>query len=160
MKTYKLRNKEIELTEEEVKDLVRQMEGSKGEKYFFPEEGETFYYATQYGTSRTEYEPKSEDDLIISGGVYRTKELAEKARDKQKALVRMWKWVQENDLFWEPDFSEDIARYFPSYHYSNKFWSLNSCYLVRSNYFFPHFKTIEDCQKFIDNNLSDLNLFI
>jgi hypothetical protein len=152
-------NIEIELTEEQVNDLIRQKEG-KGEKFFFPDGGEKFYALDWYDVSTTiKNSPLDED--IIARGAYRTIEQAKKEDEKRLALVRMWKWVQENGLYFEPNWeSQHQSNYYPVYNYSNHCWGVTRGVWIRYNFLFPYFKTSSDCQKFIDNNLSDLNLFV
>ena len=73
----------------------------------------------------------------------------------------MWKYVQENGLFFEPDFKNETQnKYFTLYDYFDNKWIVDVSQSLRYNFLFPYFKTKLDCQKFIDNNLSDLNLFV
>lgn len=154
-------NIEVELTEEQIIELHSRLQ-NKGEKYFFPKQhAERFYYlgADEIGggiNHRAEF-----DEDRINRGVFRTEEQAKKEDEKRLALVRMWKWVQENGLYWEPDWGVCTEyKYYPSYDYFHKTWILSLDFSVRNNFVFPYFRTKEDCQKFIDNNLSDLNLFV
>jgi hypothetical protein len=165
MKTYKVKNANIELTEEQVNDLIRQKEGSKGERFFFPKEGERAWYINNKGNSDGGvYESdRLYGGEIVARGVFRTKEQAKKEDEKRLALVRMWKWVQENGLFFEPDWSDkswNDKSWKESVVYENNKWRPFSTTSINYNFLFPYFKTSSDCQKFIDNNLSDLNLFV
>ncbi len=150
-----INNIEIELTEEQIKELHGRLQ-DKGEKYFFPKGGEEYYsiFSTGVGQSR---------DLIaqIERGVFRTLEQAKKEDEKKLALVRLWKWVQENGLYCD-DWNRIGVKHHAVYRYETKTWKV-ACYIgqnCRQDFLFPYFKTQKDCQKFIDNNLSDLNLFV
>ena len=156
---YKIKGLDIEITEEQLNELNKQRE-NKGEKYFFPKDGEA-YYAVDWRRVRGTVKNIPYDDEIIDRGVFRTEELAKKEDEKRKALVRMSKWSQDNGLFFEPDWSdENQKKYSPYYDHKNKKWSTSPVYYYQVNFLLPHFKNFDDCQKFIDNNLSDLNLFI
>ncbi len=155
-------NIEVELTEEQIIELHSRLQ-NKGEKYFFPEETEDYTCLTSYGISDETYTESETHVDTVNRGVFRTEEQAKKEDEKRKALVRMWKWVQENGLFFEPDWSDDTQnKYYPyfCYYLSNKNWFVYSGQQNQTNFLFPHFKSQSDCQKFIDNNLSELNLFV
>lgn len=156
----KIKDIEVELTEEQIIELHSRLQ-NKGEKYFFPKEEATYYFMQDDGYSMSVYEKDEIDDDRIARGTFCIEAQAKREDDKRLALVRMWKWVQENGLYGEPDFSnQNVAKYYSAYVYSDKEWSSYHCHYVRSNFLFPHFKSESDCQKFIDNNLSDLNLFV
>ena len=70
--------------------------------------------------------------------------------------IRSGKWV-----IFEPDFKNETQnKYFTLYDYFDNKWIVDVSQSLRYNFLFPYFKTKLDCQKFIDNNLSDLNLFV
>lgn len=152
---------EIELTEEQIMELHSRLQ-NKGEKYFFPEETEDYTCLTSYGISDETYTESETHVDTVNRGVFRTEEQAKKEDNKRLAIVRMWKWVQENGLYWEPNWNDNrIIKYFPKYNHKLRQWGSNLPDVeIQYNFLFPYFKTSEDCQKFIDNNLSDLNLFV
>lgn len=159
----KINNIEVELTEEQIIELHSRLQNN-GEKYFFPKEGDDYYFAHDiYGNIIDNKNTGGEIHCgLVSRGVFRTEEQAKKEDEKRKALVRMWKWVQENGLYFEPNWSDNnIIKYFPKYSHKLKQWSSNLPDVeIQYNFLFPYFKSQSDCQKFIDNNLSDLNLFV
>lgn len=154
----KINNIEVELTEEQIRELHSRLE-NKGEKYFFPEDGERFFIlASDEVCSDVCDDTSSIDETRIKRGVFRTEEQAKKEDEKRLALVRMWKWVQENGLYFEPDWSDTYSKYYPCRTRSK--WEIAESSSIQFSFIFPHFKKESDCQKFIDNNLSDLNLFV
>ncbi len=172
MRTYKVKinnqpiklnnNKiEVELTEEQLDDLVKQRE-NKRERFFFPEEGEQAWHINNKGiTNYGVYEEDLHYDYeIVNRGVFRTEAQAKKEDEKRLSLVRLWKFVQENGLYFEPDWSDECSKYSVRYYHDSKKWDVDCFRSWQYNFHFPHFKTSSDCQKFIDNNLSNLNLFI
>ena len=157
----KINNIEVELTEEQIRELHSRLE-SKGEKYFFPEMNKKYIRLETDGrTTVSNRDSHFDTEVAFRGNAFRTEAQARKEDEKRLALVRMWKWVQENGLYFEPDWNdENSIKYFPVYHYRDKGWTWDDYRYTQQNFLFPHFKTESDCQKFIDNNLSDLNLFV
>lgn len=151
---------EVELTEEQIIELHSRLQ-NKGEKYFFPKSGDIYYALEWNGIACFDHNSQV-DDEIVARGTFRIKEIAKKEDEKRKAIVRLWKWVQENGLYWEPNWNNNrIIKYFPKYNHKLKEWSSNLPDVeIQYNFLFPYFKSQSDCRKFIDNNLSDLNLFV
>lgn len=155
----KINNIEVELTEEQIIELHSRLQ-NKGEEYFFPKSGDIYYALEWNGIACFDHNSQV-DEEIVARGTFRTKEQAKKEDEKRLALVRMWKYVQENGLFFEPDFKNETQnKYFTLYDYFDNKWIVDVSQSLRYNFLFPYFKTKLDCQKFIDNNLSDLNLFV
>ena len=107
MKTYKLNN--IEISKEEIQKVIREnpellKEDVKG-RYFFPKEGERFFSVDSQGFIFHEtYANYCFTDISLGG--FKTESEAKLASEKQKAIVRCWKWAQENAPF-EPDWEDD-----------------------------------------------------
>lgn len=160
MKTYKLNN--IEVSEVELKKLIQAnpelLKEEKKSRYFRPDTGEGFYWVdidiitdgcSGYG-----------NNSMIRTGVYRTKEEAKLARDKQLALVRMWNYADENYYF-RPDWGNEMQdKYYASYDFRiNKFvWTHNRS--IKFNFLLPYLESEKDCEQFIKDNQKDLELFI
>lgn len=157
----KINNIEVELTEEQIIELHSRLQ-NKGEKYFFPKALERFFSINPDGLVVIDNnDTTTTDEEIINRGVFRTEAQAKKEDEKRLALVRMWKWVQENGLYFEPDWSNGkVMKHFVSYDYECRKFKTATTWSTKTDFLFPHFNTQEDCQKFIDNNLSDLNLFV
>lgn len=160
MKTYKINN--IEVSEESIREIIKNNPELLEEKkvsgrYFFPKVGEDYWYFDVYGDV---FDEKCDDniyeDKVISMGVYRTEQEAELARDKQQAIVRCWKWAQENAHF-EPDWVDNKQhKYYVNFcHDTGKLFYSDNLY-SQQQFTLPYFKSKEDCQKFIGTNGEDL----
>ncbi len=75
-----------------------------------------------------------------------------------------WKDTKEcgNGLHgWTPDWNnEKQSKVAPFYNHKQKKWLAGYCSNSQYGFDLPNFQDQSDCQNFIDNNLSDLNLFI
>lgn len=157
MKTYKLNN--VEVSEDQVRELIKsnpellEKKEVKG-RYYFPKLGELCYEWYADGDITQDLF----SNRYPNTGVFQTHEEAQLAYDKQCAIVRCWKWAQENAPF-EPDW-EDIDQYKHDvvyYHQKEKFeiiYSIES----QSQFTLPYFKSKEDCERFIEANKADLEL--
>jgi len=160
-KTIKINN--IEISVEEFKRLAKENEALLKEpevkgRYFFPKVREEYWGIHSYGFifNNTNYDM---DKYNISiGNCYRTKEEAELALKKQQAIVRCWKWQQENAPF-EPDWG-DINQFKYYTYYSYFFGKIDSeiCNSYKIQFTLPCFKSREDCNAFIEANKEDLLL--
>lgn len=161
----KIKINNIEISVEEFKRLAKENEALLKEpevkgRYFFPKVGETYWYATSLGeVCKTQYLGVDGDDHIVSrGNCYRTKEEAELALKKQQAIVRCWKWQQENAPF-EPDWEDE----FECKNYCGFDHDIGELYTVdneslQSQFTLPYFESEEDCNAFIKANKEDLLL--
>ena len=160
---YKLNN--IEVSAEEIRKLIKENPEIVGElekksKFFSPKEGERYWRIASGDVDAFINENDNADANIIKCGVYRTLEEVQKAIEKQKALVRLWNYADEK-MFYRPDWNnKDEEKYFIYFDYKNGMWVVESFYNCRENFLFPYFKTREDAEQFIKDNLSDLNLFL
>jgi len=160
MKTYKLNN--IEISEESAREFIKNnpelLEKKVSGRYFFPKVGEKYWYTCDGEPRSTQNTNTVADKYIISVGGFRTKEEAILDLDKQQAIVRCWKWQQENAPF-EPDWGDEGQyKYFVSFnHNTNEFYtSINTN--IQSQFTLPYFKSAEDRDKFIEANKEDLLL--
>lgn len=161
MKTYKLNN--IEISEESAREFIKNnpelLEKKVSGRYFFPKVGEMYWHLYSDGIYLTRNDDIDADKYYIStGNCYRTKEEAELARNKQLAIVRCWKWAQENAPF-DPDWRDDAQpKFFVCFDYTN-----NKLYGVlrrdvQVQFTLPYFKSEEDRNNFIEANKEDLLL--
>lgn len=161
-KTIKINN--IEISVEEFKRLAKENEALLKEpevkgRYFFPKVREEYWGIHSYGFifNNTNYDM---DKYNISiGNCYRTKEEAELALKKQQAIVRCWKWQQENAPF-EPDWGNHQQKKYSPYYHSVTYEKIKSDYTWNAQFQFtlPYFESEEDCDAFITANREDLLL--
>jgi len=89
------------------------------------------------------------------GNIYLTKEEAEKALAKQKALTAIKKYMWSEGME-EVDWSDkDSIKYLINYSHEDKKFETNS-WSVRQHSTLPYFTSILDAQKVIDNCKSEL----
>lgn len=160
MKTIKL--KDVEVSVEEIKKLIKEnpelLKEEKGGRYFFPRKNEQYWFIAAFGDVDWNINNYIGEAQMVSKGVYRTKEEAELACDKQKAIVSCWKWAQENAPF-EPDWG-DIKqnKYYVYYSYGDKELNWNYTLNGQSQFTLPYFKSREDIEAFIKANKDSLEL--
>ena len=165
MKTYKLNN--IEISEESALEFIKNnpelLEKKVSGRYFFPKVGEKYWCFSSTGVflTQNEYDGGDIDEYNIStGNCYRTKGEAKLAQDKQLAIVRCWKWQQENAPF-DPDWGDEVQpKYFARFdHRKNIFVCFcDYVYQFHTQFTLPYFKSEQDRDKFIEANKEDLLL--
>lgn len=161
----KIKINNIEISVEEFKRLAKENEALLKEpevkgRYFFPKVGETHWYIMNYGEiTKTQNTNDIVDKHNIStGNCYRTKEEAELALKKQQAIVRCWKWQQENAPF-EPDWgNRDENKYFVFFDCVYRELAITFDMVIHCKFALPYFKSNEDCKSFIEANKEDLLL--
>ena len=164
MKTYKLNN--IEISEESAREFIKNnpelLEKKVGGRYFFPKVGEAYWSFSDMGgaystTNSNDYLDKYN---ISIGNCYRTKEEAILSEKKQLAIVRCWKWAQENAPF-EPDWSNaKQPKFYVRFDHGEKiFVFVFDCdYQYQSQFTLPYFESAQAKNKFIEANKEDLLL--
>jgi len=163
MDTIKINN--IEVSKDELRKIISENPdllkpvANKG-RYFFPKHDDTFWSFNQkgevfnglYGTYNT-YDTFNKNTIEK----YATEAEAIHARDRKQAIVRCWKWAQENAPF-EPDWSDNNEyQYFASLDTVDNTLSAVSFSSKFQNEL-PYFKSREDAKKFIEANKEDLLL--
>lgn len=163
MKTYKLNN--IEISEESAREFIKNnpelLEKKVSGRYFFPKKGEGYWYIYSDGICPTRNDDIDIDEYYIStGNCYRTKEEAELARNKQLAIVRCWKWQQENAPF-EPDWSNvNQPKFYVRFDHGKNIFGcdFDYDYQFHSQFTLPYFESAQARNKFIEANKEDLLL--
>lgn len=158
MKTYKLNN--VEVSEGELRALIKNNSNLLKEekvkcKYYFPKGFEAGYYFDSFGLQRFSHITRSDV------GMFETPEEAKLAYDKQCAIVRCWKWAQENAPF-EPDWGDfDQDKWCPSFGHNKDTWpglTSISHREFQGQFTLPYFKSERICERFIEVNRADLEL--
>lgn len=162
MNTIKINN--IEVSKDELRKIISENPDllkpvAKG-SYFFPKHGEEYWYLDSLGNI---YYEKNNADVTrterILTGVYATEAEATHARNRRQAIVRCWKWAQENEPF-EPDWSNlEQRKHFVIYNdFEKELVFSYSTYNAKFQNELPYFKSQEDTEKFIEANKEDLLL--
>lgn len=160
----KIKINNIEISVEEFKRLAKENEALLKEpdvkgRYFFPKVGDVYWFINSWEGIKYNFNDSVFDkENISAGNCYRTKEEAELALKKQQAIVRCWKWQQENAYF-EPDWVDNHQRkYFYKYCSKNRCYITDYDFLTKSQFSLPYFKSEEDVGSFIEANKEDLLL--
>lgn len=162
---YTLKNTNTTLDDEQIRQVIRDnqhlVEKKEESKFFEPKKEETYHYLESYKITFSERESiEPLESMQIIRGVYRTSEEAELADQKRLALVRMWKYADEN-MYFRPDWgdSDEIKHYVYYQHESEKFSiTFNQCH--QYEFTLPYFKSEADCEKFLKDNESDLLIML
>lgn len=161
----KIKINNIEISVEEFKRLAKENEALLKEpevkgRYFFPNVGEEYWGINSLGFVFNE---KNDDDTtdkhnISIGNCYHTKEEAELALKKQQAIVRCWKWQQENAPF-EPDWNNHSQdKYYYLFDHERNELYTGHCRFLQEQFTLPYFKSAQDRDSFIKANKEDLLL--
>jgi len=109
---YTLKNKEIELTDEEVKEIVRMSEEKK--VGWIPEDDEEYWYVSSSGDIYEEvWDSHNVDNFRLSqGNVFRTQEEAQAHLTYLKAVATL----KESAEFWQPDWGDEEQKKYYVYY--------------------------------------------
>ena len=159
---YKIIVNNVEVSAEQIKEIIKNnpelLEESKGGRYFLPKEGDYFFYISEFPNVQKGKYFDGLDRERVSVGVYRTREEAELARDKQKAIVACWKWAQENAPF-EPDWGDaEQEKYFAIFGYYDDLAIAKIALGYKLQFTLPYFKSLEDFTAFRAANKEHLEL--
>lgn len=155
MKTYKLNN--VEVSEGELRALIKNHPNLLKEervkcKYYFPKGFEAGYYFDSFGLQRFSHITRSDV------GMFETPEEAKLAYDKQCAIVRCWKWAQENAPF-EPDWKDSAQqKWVTAFNHDLQKLKAYEHTIQQEQFTLPYFATIQQCSDFIKANRADLVL--
>jgi hypothetical protein len=158
-----IKNKEIELTAEEVAEIVKQSKETKQSLYFVPKMGEVYFVLNAACFYSSIWKNDNIDNgFLARAEIYRTKEEAQKADEKRLALGRIRKYIHENGLEFVPNWkNENEDKYqIIGWDYDDdmpdKGWY---CYIDRSCHNLI-FRSEEDRQKVLDNCKDDLRILL
>lgn len=128
----------------------------KVSKRFVPKVGEKFWFVPIFGfvSSATWKERDYCEGILAMGNVYRTKEDAGKARDKQLALVRIQNYIADNDL--GKEFVSGGSNYSISYNHVSKDFCSDSWLACEESPIIGYLKSPEACTQVIENCTEDL----
>lgn len=155
MNTIKI--KDIEISADELRRIIKKNEALLKEpevkgRYFFPKEGERYWYIGTINYNSTEYRDEDVYDKmrVLDGNCYRTEADAKLAQAKQKAIVACWKWQQENAPF-EPDWGDMTQKkYYFYYDHKNKKLKYDTNQNDQHQFTLPYFKSEKDVNFFME----------
>lgn len=126
-------------------------------RYFFPKPWEEAWEYNEYGSVSLDHIRRDTqlNQKLLSMWVFKTKEQAEREIEKQKAKVRIRKYVQENWLYREPDWSDDgVPQRFVKYNHKHHYFYVDWCCSMQTQAELPYFiydqpakQAIKACEK-------------
>jgi len=156
---YTLKNKEIELTDKEVEEIVAKY--TKKDKRWKPERGDTYWTVMNLGFIKHYSwgigDDRSFEFLRKTANYFQTKEEAQAHLDRINAIATVTDYIYENDLQWKEGY-----RYVP-YLYTD----IGDIGEIRVDWFvegicfqqvIPFLKTREACEQLIKHLPEDLKL--
>lgn len=164
MKTISIDDKKIEISDESYEAFKKQFIKPDKAILWRPEHGEA-YFAVSSDGEVYKYRFCSEaidEHHYKMGGIFRTEEEAQEALEtgwiaKRKAEVKILRFIAENDLEFEFDWSKRQVKHFIYYNHSDQAFKPNTwIYCQESTNF--HFKSKEDAQKLIDAMTPELKI--
>lgn len=129
--------------------------------YWEPKEDEWYFVCLGDGSVRTTKSEghTSDENFIQVGHCFRTKELAEKHVEYLKALTRVRKYIAENGLYWEPDWSNgDQTKYILRFDFRSNTFGSDCWFDLKQFSPIGYFKSIEDVEKIITACDADLRI--
>jgi len=152
--------KTLQELEAQIKNLQEEIEKMKGNK--LPENGIEFFNIGQDGKKACYKWAGDNVDLYLfyTGNFYLTEQEAEKAEQKAQALMRIKKFIFENNISQEVDWSNyDTEKYFIVY--DHKYKEIQHRAISYSTHFdkIGYFNSQEDVEKVIENCKEDLEIF-
>jgi len=150
-----INNAQIELSEEQKQDLLKQLKGENKIK-IRPDDKEYYYYITKNGEIGVmSYGSSFDKEVWACGNGFFDKESAEKELAKRLAIQRVKDYVKLNNIEFEPDWKDDNQqKHYPVYSCGNIIADYE--YDIKRYSPIGYLKSEEDCNKLIEDNKEDL----
>jgi len=146
---------EVTLTQEQIDQILKEHKEKKG----YPHTNTEYFSVTYYGWAQEyNWENNNDEEFMFDiGNYYATKEEAEKAAEKLQALARIRKYIRENDLGVETDWSDhDQDKFFIVYPHDEMMlnWGRSVTWQREDN--IGYLKSAVAARQVIDNCKDDL----
>lgn len=140
----------VQLTQEQIDKIILDNTKKKAEgRYFFPKDWEGAYYI-DINWSNIDFESRcnNEDSSIISMWVFKIKEQLEKEVARRQAIVRIRKWVADNDMVFEPDWNDkDQPKLYLVYNFPERKMVSYYSYQIKTQNELPYFENRDNTDK-------------
>lgn len=150
----KVKRLEEELTEVRIELLERKASFIPYKPYEVevPEDIDDYYYTNEYG--RVDYlggyNTSYEKNKYIRGLAFKTEEEAEKYDKERILLFKMYKWAEEHNGGWKPNWENRETKYHITYEMEQEFFNIEYCVCYQQFSKLPYFKTEKIAKKFIE----------
>lgn len=147
----------IKELEEKVKELMKEIETlkrQKAEEFEYPFEAKEEYWSvgikggvSNFIWSYHEFDTKKYEQ----GHVFKTKEEAERERDKRILLMKFRQFRDKHNKDWIPDFSQRLSdKYSIQFDYETSDFGIYNSGAFEGFRLFGYFKNEEDCKRAIE----------
>ena len=99
----------VQLTEEQVEKIIKDHNkkiNRPPDRYFFPWANQEYRHLVNQGWRCIETSNKYWNESIFKTWVFKTQAQAEEAARIRTAVVAIWKYCQDNNLHFEPDWED------------------------------------------------------
>lgn len=117
-----------------------------------PEDIDDYYYTNEYGKVDylDGYNTSYEKNKYIRGLAFKTEEEAEKYDKERILLFKMYKWAEEHNGGWKPNWENRETKYHITYEMEQEFFNIEYCVCYQQFSKLPYFKTEKIAKKFIE----------
>nr|DAR83779.1 MAG TPA: Proliferating cell nuclear antigen, PCNA-associated, p15, p15PAF, PAF15, crystal.9A [Caudoviricetes sp.] len=147
---------EIKRLEEQITNLRFKILESKVDKKPYevevPEDIDDYYYTNEYGEVDylEGYSSSYEKNKYIRGLAFKTEEEAERYDKERILLFKMYKWAEEQNEGWTPDWQKGIPKYFAMFNRVTGEFSVGADCYCRVFTKLPYFKSDDLAEQFIE----------
>jgi len=152
---------EVKRLEEQIKDLKAKLEEKVEEESFLPykpyevevpKDIDDYYYTNEYGKVDylEGYNSFYEKNKYIRGLAFKTEEEAERYDKERILLFKMYKWAEEQNEGWTPDWQKGIPKYFAMFNRVTGEFSVGADCYCRVFTKLPYFKSDDLAEQFIE----------
>lgn len=157
MPTIKLEDVSIDISQEDYNKIKKQF--TKEEEW--PKIDDEYFYIARFG----EIISDNFNDCYVdrerkrTGNMFRTKEEAEKERDKILAIQRVKDYIKKEFGVFEPDWNDNTqVKYCVMFHYNENIFNCMSLFSFKLYSPFGYLKSEGDCKKLTKDKEEDLRI--
>lgn len=131
-----------------LEDLKKLITEDKLEDKPWPQEGDECFVLWHDGDVIDLIYKKNFEPRLLQGDVFRTKEVAERERDRRDLLAKLWR-----ESTFVPDWNKcKQKKYYQFYNHDEEKWEVDCVSWSQDIFDRPHYATREEAQAVIDNN--------
>lgn len=145
----------VEELEKQIQDLQKELELKKQKESFKFPVGyhDTYYFLTAFGEIKEDFWIGSirDENKSYQGNVFKTKQEAEKERDRRELLTRFRQFRDRCNIGWKPNFADYLQDKY-SFYYDYHAQKFDYCDLGEEDGFnlFGYFRNHLDCERAIE----------
>ena len=145
----------VEELEKQIQDLQKELELKKQKESFKFPVGyhDTYYFLTPFGEIKEDFWIGSirDENKSYQGNVFKTKQEAEKERDRRALLTRFMQFRDKCNGDWKPDFLQHLVdKYSIQFDYETSDFTIYNSGSFEAFRLFGYFKNEEDAERAIE----------